>query len=72
MKSLELPFGCLSGPDLIQSWELFSENKTDNLRIERCIRSLVILSVNSSIFAKGLAVSPWIPTDINIVRNTKP
>ena len=38
MKSLRVAFfGCLSGPDLIQSWELFSENKTDNLRIERCI-----------------------------------
>jgi len=29
-------FGCLSGPDLIQSWELFSENKTDIPLIERC------------------------------------
>jgi len=29
-------FGCLSGPDLIQSWELFSENKIDIPLIERC------------------------------------
>ncbi len=40
MKSLRVAFfGCLSGPDLIQSWELFSENKSDILRIERCITS---------------------------------
>ena len=37
MKSLRVAFfGCLSGPDLIQSWELFSENKIDILLIERC------------------------------------
>ena len=40
MKSLRVAFfGCLSGPDLIQSWELFSENKVDILRIERCFTS---------------------------------
>ena len=38
MKSLRVAFfGCLSGPDLIQSWELFSENKTDITLIERCL-----------------------------------
>jgi len=38
MKSLRVAFfGCLSGPDLIQSWELFSENKSDIFRIERCL-----------------------------------
>ncbi len=38
MKSLRVAFfGCLSGPDLIQSWELFSENKADIPLIERCI-----------------------------------
>ena len=38
MKSLRVAFfGCLSGPDLIQSWELFSENKTDIPLIKRCI-----------------------------------
>ena len=38
MKSLRVAFfGCLSGPDLIQSWELFSENKSDISRIERCL-----------------------------------
>ncbi|MDC3147282.1 glutamate--tRNA ligase family protein, partial [Prochlorococcus sp. AH-716-I09] len=38
MKSLRVAFfGCLSGPDLIQSWELFSESKNDILRIERCL-----------------------------------
>ena len=38
MKSLRVAFfGCLSGPDLIQSWELFSESKSDLLRIERCL-----------------------------------
>ena len=30
-------FGSLSGPDLIQSWELFAESKTDRTRIERCL-----------------------------------
>jgi glutamyl-tRNA synthetase len=38
MKSLRVAFfGSLSGPDLIQSWELFSESKTDVSRIERCL-----------------------------------
>ncbi len=38
MKSLRVAFfGCLSGPDLIQSWELFSENKYDITLIERCL-----------------------------------
>ena len=38
MKSLRIAFfGCLSGPDLIQSWELFSEKKSDIKLIERCI-----------------------------------
>ena len=38
MKSLRVAFfGSLSGPDLIQSWELFSEIKTDRSRIERCL-----------------------------------
>ncbi len=37
MKSLRVAFfGCLSGPDLIESWELFSENKIDIPLIERC------------------------------------
>ena len=41
MKSLRVAFfGSLSGPDLIQSWELFSENKTDRSRIERCLKSI--------------------------------
>ena len=40
MKSLRVAFfGSLSGPDLIQSWELFSENKSDISRIERCLKS---------------------------------
>jgi len=40
MKSLRVAFfGSLSGPDLIQSWELFSESKTDRSRIERCLKS---------------------------------
>ena len=39
MKSLRVAFfGSLSGPDLIQSWELFSESKTDRSRIERCFK----------------------------------
>ena len=39
MKSLRVAFfGYLSGPDLIQSWELFSESKTDISRIERCLK----------------------------------
>ena len=38
MKSLRVAFfGCLSGPDLIQSWELFSEQKIDITLIERCL-----------------------------------
>ncbi len=38
MKSLRVAFfGSLSGPDLIQSWELFSESKNDISRIERCL-----------------------------------
>jgi len=38
MKSLRVAFfGSLSGPDLIKSWELFSENKSDVSRIERCL-----------------------------------
>ena len=40
MKSLRVAFfGSLSGPDLIQSWELLSENKSDISRIERCFIS---------------------------------
>jgi len=39
MKCLRIAFfGSLSGPDLIQSWELFSEIKSDILRIERCLK----------------------------------
>ena len=38
MKSLRVAFfGFLSGPDLIQSWELFSENNCDISRIKRCL-----------------------------------
>ena len=38
MKSLRIAFfGSLSGPDLIQSWELFSESKSDISRIKRCL-----------------------------------
>ena len=41
MKSLRVAFfGSLSGPDLIQSWELFSESNTDRSRIERCLKSI--------------------------------
>ena len=41
MKSLRIAFfGSLSGPDLVQSWELFSESKTDRSRIERCLNSI--------------------------------
>jgi len=41
MKSLRVAFfGSLSGPDLIQSWELFAESKTDRIRIERCFKSI--------------------------------
>jgi glutamyl-tRNA synthetase len=39
MKSLRVAFfGSLNGPDLIQSWELFSENNCDVKRIERCLK----------------------------------
>jgi len=39
MKSLRVAFfGSLSGPDLLQSWELFSESKTDRSRIKRCLK----------------------------------
>jgi len=39
MKSLRVAFfGSLSGPDLIGSWELFSESKSDISRIERCLK----------------------------------
>ena len=38
MKSLRVAFfGCLSGPDLIESWELFSEQNIDKKLIERCL-----------------------------------
>tara|TARA_Y100001970_G_C13914972_1_gene690474 strand:- start:198 stop:815 length:618 start_codon:yes stop_codon:yes gene_type:complete len=38
MKSLRVAFfGCLSGPDLIKSWELFSEKRSDITLIERCL-----------------------------------
>ncbi len=38
MKSLRVAFfGCLSGPDLIQSWELLSEKRSDITLIERCL-----------------------------------
>ena len=38
MKSLRVAFfGCLSGPDLIQSWELFSINGEDIPRIKRTL-----------------------------------
>jgi glutamyl-tRNA synthetase len=41
MKSLRVAFfGSLSGPDLIQSWALFSESQTDRSRIERCLKSI--------------------------------
>ncbi|MDC3019758.1 glutamate--tRNA ligase [Prochlorococcus sp. AH-736-E15] len=41
MKSLRVAFfGSISGPDLIQSWELLSENKSDISRIERCLKSI--------------------------------
>ncbi len=39
MRSLRVAlFGCLSGPDLIQSWVLLSEINADLERIKRCIR----------------------------------
>ncbi len=38
MRSLRVAFfGCLSGPDLVKSWELFSANKNDIERIQRCL-----------------------------------
>ncbi len=38
MKSLRVAFfGCLSGPDLIESWILLSEGGEDILRIKRCL-----------------------------------
>ncbi len=41
MKSLRVAFfGSLSGPDLIQSWVLFSESKSDLTRIKRCLKSV--------------------------------
>ncbi|KGG04089.1 Glutamyl-tRNA synthetase Glutamyl-tRNA(Gln) synthetase [Prochlorococcus marinus str. MIT 9321] len=41
MKSLRVAFfGSLSGPDLIQSWELLSETRSDMTRIERCLKSI--------------------------------
>ena len=41
MKSLRVAFfGSLSGTDLIQRWEVFSESKTDIYRIERCLKSI--------------------------------
>ena len=41
MKSLRVAFfGSLSGPDLIQSWELLSESKSDISRIKRCLKSI--------------------------------
>ena len=41
MRSLRVAFfGCLSGPDLIQSWELFSENNNDLKLIKRCFYSI--------------------------------
>ena len=38
MRSLRVAFfGCLSGPDLVKSWELFSANKDDIKRIQSCL-----------------------------------
>tara|TARA_B100001121_G_C18431403_1_gene499419 strand:- start:225 stop:683 length:459 start_codon:yes stop_codon:yes gene_type:complete len=38
MKSLRIAFfGCLSGPDLIESWLLLSEKGEDLSRIKRCL-----------------------------------
>ena len=38
MKSLRIAFfGCLSGPDLIESWLLLSERREDLYRIQRCL-----------------------------------
>mgnify|MGYP005751861579 FL=1 len=38
MKSLRISFfGCLSGPDLIESWLLLSEKGEDLSRIQRCL-----------------------------------
>ena len=39
MRSMRVAlFGCLSGPDLIQSWILLSEGSEDLERIKRCLR----------------------------------
>jgi len=74
MKSLRVAFfGSLSGPDLIQSWELFAESKTDITLLKDVFnQSKLFFWHNSSLFAKGLAESPCIPTVIKIVRKTKP
>ena len=41
MRSLRVAlFGCLYGPDLIQSWELFTFNGEDKKRIKRCLEIL--------------------------------
>ena len=41
MRSLRVAFfGCLSGPDLVKSWELFSVNKGDIIRIQRCLDNI--------------------------------
>ena len=41
MKSLRVSlFGCLSGPDLIESWQLIAENNLDSERIKRCISNI--------------------------------
>ena len=41
MRSLRVAFfGCLSGPDLVKSWELFSTNKDDIKRIQRCLDNI--------------------------------
>ena len=41
MKSLRVAFfGCLSGPDLVKSWGLFSANKEDIKRIQRCLDTI--------------------------------
>ena len=38
MKSLRVAFfGCLSGPDLVESWLLLSEKGEDTIRIQRCL-----------------------------------
>ena len=41
MRSLRVAFfGCLSGPDLVKSWELFSSNKEDIKRIQKCLNTI--------------------------------